>query len=143
MRSRLVLAVLPVALVGVVALPSWAESKAGAKPVKGTFAANGLPDPSADAFETCQGLSPASRFEVPFSVPAAGKLNVELAGYTGDWDLALEDEAGTALATSAGFDVPKESIQVKLKKATKVVIVACNFVGGPSAAGSFTYTPAK
>lgn len=139
MRTRLVLAVLPVALIGVTA----ATSMAAPKEMKGTFSAAGSPDPSATVSEVCQGVSPASRFEVPLKVPAAGKLAVELTGYVGDWDLTLENKSGAILAQSAGFEVPVESFSVKFKKAAEVVIVACNFAGGPTAKGSFVFTPNK
>ena len=140
MHKRLVLALVPATLLAVAVAPS----SAAPKETKGTFAAAGTPDPSADAFDTCQGLSPAARFEVPFKVPAAGKLKVEITGYQGDWDLSVEGPSGAPLGTSAGFvDAATETVQLKFKKATEVVLVACNFVGGPTAAGSFVFTPTK
>lgn len=139
MRTRLVLAVLPVALIGVTA----ATSMAAPKEMKGTFNAAASPDPTATVSEVCQGVSPAGRFEVPLKVPAAGKLAVELTGYVGDWDLTLESKSGDIMASSAGFEVPVESFSVKFKKAAEVTIVACNFAGGPTAKGSFVFTPNK
>lgn len=139
MRTRLVLATLPLALVAVAVAPS----SAAPKPVTGTFTAAGSPDPSATAGEVCQGLNPASRFEVPLKLASAGKLQVDLTGYAGDWDLTLESKTGSILAESAGFvDATTETISIKVKKATEVVIVACNFTGGPTASGKYVFTPA-
>lgn len=142
MRTRLVLAVLPIALVGVTA----ASSLAAPKEMKGTFDAAASPDPTptAPGREVCQGLNPSSRFEVPLKVPAAGKLKVDLTGFLGDWDLTLESKSGAVMAQSAEFvEATTETIQVKFKKASEVVIVACNFAGGPTAKGSFVFKPNK
>ena len=138
MRKRLVLAVLPVALIGMTA----ATSNAAPKETKGKFDAAALPDPTPTAGEVCQGLSPAGRFEVPLKVSGPGKLAVKIA-FTGDWDLTVEDKSGKILAESAAFEAPTEQLTVKFKKAADVTIVACNFAGGPTAAGEFVFTPAK
>ena len=138
MRTRLVLAGRPVALLGVTA----AGALAAPPQTKGSFDAAGLPDPTATAGEVCQGLSPASRFEVPLKVPAAGKLQVDIA-FTGDWDLNIETKTGSILASSAAFESPTETVSLKFKKATEIVIVACNFAGGPTAAGKYVFTPTK
>ena len=140
MRTRLVLAVLPIALVGVTA----ASSLAAPKEMKGSFDAAASPDPTATAGEICQGLSPSSRFEVPLKLASAGKLKVELTGFLGDWDLTVEDKKGSVLTSSAGFvEATTESVLLKVKKPAEVVIVACNFSGGPTAKGSFVFTPTK
>ena len=140
MRTRLVVAVLPVALLGMAALPS----SAAPKEVKGTFDATGVPDPSADGFETCQGLLPTARFEVPLEITEPGKLKVEITGFQGDWDLTVEDANGAVMGSSGGFiEATTETLQVKFKKAAEITIVACNFLGGPTAAGSYVFTPAK
>lgn len=138
MRTRLVLAALPVALLGVTA----AGALAAPKEMKGTFDAAATPDPTPTAGEVCQGLTPSGRFEVPLKIPAAGKLQVDIS-FTGDWDLTLEDKSGNILAESAAFEAPTETVAVKFKKATEIVIVACNFAGGPTAAGKYVYTPSK
>ena len=81
MRTRLVLAVLPVALLGMTAPGSLAAPKQ----IKGAFDAAASPDPSAQATEACHGISPAGRFTFKFTVPAAGKLKYSLTGFQGDW----------------------------------------------------------
>ena len=140
MRTRLVLAAVPVALLSVVAAPSFA----GPKPIKGTFTAAGSPDPTATAGEVCQGLNPSSRFEVPLKLTSAGKLKVEIKNFQGDWDLTVEGGGGSILGQSAGFvEATTESITLKIKKAQNVTIVACNFAGGPTAAGSYEFLPSR
>lgn len=138
MRTRLVLAVLPVALIGVTA----ATSMAAPKEVKGTFDASALPDPTPTLNEVCKGVSPAGRFELPMKISGAGKLTVDIA-FTGDWDLTVEDSKGNILAESAAFEAPTEQVTVRFKRAAQVTIVACNFAGGPTARGKFVFTPAK
>ena len=140
MRTRLVLAVLPVALIGVTAAGSFAAPK----PTKGSFDASASPDPTPVAGEVCQGRTPSGRFEVPLKIPAAGKLKVDLTGFQGDWDLTVEGKGSAILAQSAGFvEATTETVTVKFKKKTDITIVACNFAGGPTAKGSYVFTPVK
>ena len=141
MRNRLVLAVLPVALLGVTA----AGALAAPKETKGSFDAAASPDPTPTGTgEVCQGITPSGRFEVPLKIPAPGKLKVDLTGFQGDWDLTVEDKTGAILSESAGFvEATTETVAVKFKKKTEVTIVACNFAGGPTAKGSFVFTPTK
>lgn len=140
MRTRLVLATIPVALISA----TIASSSAAPKPFKGTFDAAATPDPTATAGEVCQGLTPTSRFEVPLKVPAAGTLKVDLTGFQGDWDLTVENTKGAVIASSAGFiENTTEKISLKLKKAMEVTVVACNFAGTPAASGSYEYIPLK
>lgn len=141
MRTRLVLTVLPLALVGVVAAT---PGTAAPKETTGKFTAAGSPDPSATAGEVCQGLNPASRFEVPLKITSPSKFTVEISGYAGDWDLTVESKTGAILGSSAGFvEATKETITLKIKKATEIVVVACNFSGGPTANGTYKITPNK
>lgn len=140
MRTRLVLAVLPVALLGVTA----AGALAAPKEMKGSFDAAASPDPTAAAGTVCQGLNPAGRFEVPLKLPAAGKIKVDLTGFQGDWDLTIEDKTGGVVASSAGFvEATTETVSLKIKKASEITIVACNFTGGPTAKGAYVFTPTK
>jgi hypothetical protein len=140
MRTRLVLAVVPVALIGVTA----AGSLAAPKETKGTFDAAASPDPTPAAGEVCQGITPSGRFEVPLKIPVPGKIKVDLTGFQGDWDLTIEDKTGAVLSQSAGFvEATTETVAVKFKKKTEITIVACNFAGGPTAKGSYVFTPTK
>lgn len=77
-------------------------------------------------------------------MPAAGRLKVDIE-FVGDWALAMRDKKkGTRLAESDGAspETP-ESMDVKFKRATEVFIDSCNFAGGPTAKGSYVFTPAK
>ena len=137
MRTRLVLAVLPVALLGVTA----PGSLAGPKEMKGDFNAAASPDPSSS---DCKGTFAAARSTVPLKLPSAGTFKVELTGFLGDWDLAVEGKGGSVLGASAGFvEATTETVQVKVKKAMEITIVACNYAGGPTARGNYVFKPAK
>lgn len=141
MRTRLVLAVLPVALIGVVAAT---PGTAAPKETTGKFTAAASPDPTAVAGEVCQGLNPSSRFEVPLKIAKPSKFTVEISGYSGDWDLTVESKTGAILGQSAGFvEATEETVSLKFKKPTEIVIVACNFTGGPTASGTYRITQNK
>ncbi len=141
MRTRLVLAALPVALIGVVAAT---PGVAAPKETKGTFKAAASPDPTPTAGEVCQGLTPSGRFEVPLKIAKPGKFTVSIKNFQGDWDLTVENKAGSVLGSSAGFvEATTETVTLKFKKATDIVVVACNFAGGATADGSYTITPNK
>ena len=140
MRTRLVLAVLPVALVSVAAAPSLAAPKT----TKGSYAAAATPDPSPNATGTCLSTLPAGQQYDDLALPAAGKLTVELTGFQGDWDLCLYDAKDKLIASSAGFvEATKETVSVKVKKAQTVTIGAANVGGGPTAQVSWVFTTAK
>lgn len=82
-----------------------------------------------------------------FAAPAPGTLKVEVTGFMGDWDMAL-DVAGKRAAEGAGTTTPDnmstgssvEKLTYKVKKAGSVEIVVCNFVGGPTGTGKYTFT---
>ena len=132
MRTRLVLTVLPLALLGTVALPSHAAPKQ----VKKSWTATA---PVADLAGLCDGTIPSTH-EEPFAVPAAGKLSVKLTGYPLDWDLFIRTPDGEEIASVVTFNEVESTIDVKFKKAQKVVIVGCNTAGGTTAEGSYLFT---
>lgn len=136
MRSRLVLATVPVALLGVAVAPSLAAPKAKPKPITMTYTATapvaGAPD--------CDGLAPMSVHRQSVKIPAAGILKAELSGFAGDWDFYLRS-GGSTVSSSAGGDVGpgvSETVVFKPKKAMTLSIDSCNWAGGPT--GSVTYT---
>lgn len=136
MRSRLVLAALPVALLGVAAAPSLAVPKPKPKPITMTYSATAAPG------AVCDGTVPTALHSTAFKVPAAGSLKVTLDGFTGDWDLALTS-GGRELASSAGLqpvDGDSEQVVTKFRRASTVSIDACNFVGGPTATVTYVFT---
>lgn len=141
MRTRLVLAVVPVALLGV----TVATSAAAPKETKKSYTAAAAPDPAVNVDGACsEGLPGMGDHVEPFKVPAPGKLVVKMTGFQGDWDLCLFDAKGQNVAASAGFvEATTETISVKLKKAGPVTIVAQNLTGGPTAQVSYVFTPNK
>ena len=141
MRTRLVLAALPVTLIGVVAATPGA---AAPKETKGTFKAAASPDPTPTLGEVCQGLTPSGRFEVPLKIAKPSKFTVEIKNFQGDWDLSVESKDGAVLGSSAGFvEATTETVSLKFKKATEIVVVACNFAGSATADGSYKITPSR
>ena len=136
MRSRLVLATVPVALLGVAVAPSFAAPK---KPIEKTYAAS-APVPGGWA-GGCDGSIPMAAQLDEFKVPAAGSLKIDLSELTGDWDLFLY-QGGQELAVSQNLQPldDGESIVHKFKKGATVVISACNFNGGPSGTVKLKFT---
>ena len=146
MRTRTVLAG---ALVAVVAAggfsPSFAapKPKPKPKPITGAYTAMAAPDPTSTSLgvgsNVCKPTSPAGKFSYTFKVPAAGTLEARSANML-DWSLALV-EGGSQLSTSdGGGPQDKEAVSASFKKATTVVIDACNFAGEPQIKISFVFT---
>lgn len=133
-------------LLAVVAAGSLAPAVAGpaAKPVKKTYTATApTPDPSPVAGDICDPVLPGAKHEEKFTVPAAGTLKVTMVQEL-DWALALLDGTGKRLAESdGGSPTDAESMQVKFKKKTDVVIRSCNFAGTATSQITLTYTPSK
>jgi hypothetical protein len=102
------------------------------------------PDPTnvgVTGYPVCAQNVPGSFDKRTISIPAAGTLAVELSGFTGDWDLLLEDSDDSELAEGGSSGVNgTESAEVRFKKAQKMSIVACNWVGGPTATVKYTFT---
>ncbi len=139
MRTRLVLAVLPAALVGVAVLPA----SAGPKPMEGAYTA-AAPVPGAP---DCDGTAPGSTHTQDVKLPAAGRMTAELKGFLGDWDFYLRAN-GADLSSSTSGDVggagdAKEIVTAKIKKAVTVQIVSCNWAGGPSGSVTWKFLPNK
>lgn len=136
MRTRLVLATIPVALLGVAVAPSLAAPK---KPIEKSYTASA---PVPGAAVGCDGFVPGSAQLDEFKVPAAGTLKIDLTKFLGDWDLALlngETELGESQNIQP-LDGDAENITVKLKKATTVTIIACNYNGGPTGEVALKFT---
>lgn len=121
-----------------------APAAANQKPITKTYTATApTPDPSPVAGDICDPALPSAKHEEKFTVPAAGTLKVT-AKHELDWALALLDGSGKRLAESdSGDPVAQESMQVKFKKKTDVVIRACNFAGPPTAEITYVFTFAK
>ena len=79
---------------------------------------------------------------VDYTTPGKGIMTVEIKDFQGDWDLYLM-EGDSMIASSHASQLqdapPVETIMVNLGAKKNVSIVACNWAGGPTAAGSYTY----
>lgn len=130
-------------LVAVAAAGSLTPALAGPKPkpITKTYTATApTPDPTPFVGDVCDPALPSAKHEEKFTVPAAGTLKVGIVQEL-DWALAMIDGKGKRLAESdGGSPVDKESMQVKFKKKTDVVIRACNFAGTPTSQVTYTFT---
>ena len=109
-------------------------------------------DPTAAV--ACGGAAnpPSSTQLEKFKAPAAGVLKVEMTGYYGDWDFTVRDAKGKTLSHSDNASVTPTSMStgnipekatVKIKKAGEIQMLFCNFLGGPTGKGKYTFTFAK
>lgn len=137
MRTRLVLATLPVALIGVAVASASAAPKA--KPFTQTYEAS-APVPAADL--ACDGTVAQGQHVKEIKIPAAGKVQIDLSRFLGDWDLHV-DANGKEIGVSQQIQPlgEGESVALKLKKATTIVIKPCNYNGGPTGTVTVKYTP--
>lgn len=121
--------------------PALATTKKKPKPIKGTYQAQALPDPSTTGVQgTCNPLTPTAKFEKAFTVPAKGYLHLETEN-TLDWALAIFTEDGEELGSSDGESPEvKEMTDVTFKKKTKVILRTCNFAGEPQVTVNYTFT---
>ena len=132
-------------VVGTVAAPTaLAAPKKKPKPITKTYTATApLPDPTnvSGDYSVCAQRVPQSFHTEVFKVPAAGRLKISLTDYQVDWDLLLMDADRVEIAGSgSGGTGGPEVIEVKLKKAQTVSIVACNWSGGPTGKVTYTFT---
>jgi hypothetical protein len=138
----------PTALIVLAALATAASpALAAPKPVTKTYTASApVPFPGSDAQdEGCYtGQEGLQKDTEKFKVPAAGKLAVEMRDFQGDWDLTLFNGKGAVIGESAALPgTTVEKVTSKVKKGDTVSIVACNYLGTPSATVKYIYTPAK
>lgn len=120
---------------------------AAPKPITKTYPATATtPDPTnqtGDGYSVCAQNVPGSFHTEAFKAPGPGTLKVVLSRYLGDWDLLLMNEKRAEISASGSGDVnAPETAQIKLKKAGTVLIVACNWAGGPNGEVTYTFTPA-
>lgn len=128
-------------LMAVAAVGALTPATAAPKPITKTYTASATPDPTASGVQgTCNPVTPSARHTTPFKVPAAGTLSITIKMDL-DWALGLRTKSGSTLAASDGpGPTDAEAIQMKFKKATEVLIDACNFAGGPTAQVTYTFT---
>lgn len=149
MRKLIALVVAAGLLGALGAQPALAKKKK--KPIHQEFSAQALPFPNlSSATGTEQrgclaGEEGVHKVSIPFEAPSAGMLSAEIAGFTGDWDLFITDEAGKELVGSledqtAGA-AAEEKVSLPVKAKQKVNVVPCNWLGEPSVDGHFMFVP--
>ena len=108
MRTRLLLAAAPVALLGLTVGASSAASPTG------TYTAT-APVPA--GYAACDAALMSAQVD-EVVLPGAGTFTVEMTGFQGDWDLAVES-AGSVLGESVGaqpLDDAVEKVVVKVRR---------------------------
>jgi len=139
--------------IGIAALV--APAGAAPKPVEKSFAVN-IPVPLSGATSdplapvACSGESlPGSEHLETVKLTGPGTLKVDVTGFIGDWDIALQDAKGKRLAEGDNASVTPtnmstgsvvEKLVYKAKKAGEVQIIVCNFLGGATGTGKYVFT---
>src|SRR4051794_7395508 len=103
MNPRTLLAVALVATVASTQAPALA-AKPKPKPITGTYKATATPDPTSTSQvtnEQCKPTIPTGVDRHPFTVPAAGTLEVKLFNKL-DWSVAIRDAQGNTLTSADG-----------------------------------------
>ena len=144
------------AAVSVIALSGSALAKPA--PQKGSFSAQLLPFPKLAAWGDPLGISEpgclAGEQDVhwhaeSFTAKSKGTIEAETSGFTGDFDLYLLDDEGTALIRSENNQIldqaaAEEAVSMALKPKQTVQIAVCNWLGAPTEVTvNWTFTPAK
>ena len=141
MRKGLVLLVLATLMVSAVALPATAAKKK--KTVTEDWQVTAAPFPGADDHSdpaTECGVQDVNYAVHTFKTPGRGTLETAISGYQGEWDLYVTDSSGNLLGSSVQFMTgSEERATVALPAGAEINIYACNFAGGPTAAGQLKY----
>lgn len=155
MNRRTALLACAVVAVGGSSVPAFA-AKAKPKPITGTYTISGLtPDPTYEVGSIagvtdagCDHLLPAGGKDAhPFTVPAAGTLQVTLEGedpskgaapVSPDWDLYVTSATGVEGESTGG--TAHEEVIVSFKGKTEVSFDSCNNTGLPNATVTYTFT---
>ncbi|HEX2239870.1 MAG TPA: hypothetical protein VHJ82_01825 [Actinomycetota bacterium] len=129
MRKFLVGILVVVLSVGLLAPTAVAKKKK----ITDSWTAQALPYPP--EVDSCQnGIEGVHVVNHELKTPGKGVLDVTMTGYVADWDLWVFDPNGNALGSSIGFvDVPTERVVVPIRGMDHVIVLACNFLGGPTA----------
>ncbi|MGH2755725.1 MAG: hypothetical protein ACRDLB_15020 [Actinomycetota bacterium] len=144
-----------VSLVGLALAFSVVPALAG--PTKGSFSAQLLPFPKLAAVGDPAGITEpgclAGQEDVhwtaeAFKAPKKGTLEATSAGFTGDFDLYLLDDAGVPLVRSENDQTldqapPEESVAMPLAKGQAVQIAVCNWLGAPDVTVDWVFKATK
>jgi hypothetical protein len=136
MRKALAALLISALVLALGTAPATAKKK---RTKKGSVTVQALPFPvtnSAMEGGCLNGAEGVHKHSEPFKAPGSGLLTVDLVTFDGDWDLHVTDASGTVLGSStAGQPVvpPGEQVVVALAARQEIAMVACNWVGGPSA----------
>ena len=126
-------------LTAVSGLPATGAA-ADRKPIKGSFDAVAAP---LAPYMTDDCLPDYQQNSRSFKVPDAGRLDVTMDQFEGDWDIWVHttDEAYAAGAWDSQNvgEAGSEEFSLLVDKPTELTIVACSFSGGPTAHVEFTY----
>jgi hypothetical protein len=114
---------------------------------KGSWTFTATPNPTGNVPQSGQYCNPVGgvgRATQEFKVPGPGSLEVSL-NNTLDWSVDIQSKKdGESLAQSdGGSPQDKEVVNATFKKATVVVVGACNLEGEPSVTATWTFTPKK
>jgi type II secretory pathway pseudopilin PulG len=114
---------------------------------KGSWTFTATPNPTGNvpqSNEYCEPVGGVGRATQEFTVPGAGSLEVNL-NNTLDWSGDLRDKkTGEVIHQSdGGAPQDKEILSATFKKATTVIVGACNLEGEPSITATWTFTPKK
>ena len=143
MRRALVSIVVLGLVGGVIAAPAMA----GKKTIKKEFSAGPhapFPVPSdASATGCLASQEGVNKTTVALKTPGKGLLDVMIHDFEGDWDLYVTTPSGQVLGSSDSSQLQgspqEERIQISLPAKKTFNIVACNWAGGPTAAGHYSY----
>jgi hypothetical protein len=116
--------------------------------VKGSWTTSPTPpnptgnNPAGSAY--CEPTGGIGRATMELKIPGPGSLEFNL-NNTLDWSADVRDKAtGDNMGQSdGGSPQDKESVQVTFKKATTVILGACNLEGEPTVTATYLFTPKK
>lgn len=120
---------------------------AGKRTLKKSFTATNAPFPMSGSVQPggcANGEEGIHKTTIPFKTPGKGTLSVELGNYVGDWDLHVAIN-GSIIASSNGDQaaVTEQISGLRFAKGAQLDIIACNWSGGPTADGNYTYVYKK
>lgn len=143
MRKLVAIVSISALVLGLAAAPALAGKKK--KTVTEEWQAVAAPgpfDPTAGAGACPENaIEGVQRVTHVFTTPGNGSMDISMTNFQGDWDLYAVDSDGNTLGQSTGFvEATTERIILTLKKGQEIGIMACNFIGTPTADLSLTYT---